>query len=66
MSSQTPSLPGGDAPLFLAPATSAEPPTSVTHHPRPEPSAHMCTCGKVREACVHDEVRALWSAMGSR
>lgn len=31
------------------------------HHPQDEPMDHLCTCGKVREACVHDEIRALWT-----
>jgi hypothetical protein len=50
--------------LFLEPGlpTMAEaPPPSLTHHQQPEPAEHLCTCGKVREACVHDEIRALWA-----
>jgi len=33
------------------------------HHTREAPEEHMCTCGRVREVCVRDEVRALWHAM---
>jgi hypothetical protein len=50
--------------LFLEPMAPPEVTTaSVEHHPQPEPSAHLCTCGKVREACVRNEVRAFWSAV---
>lgn len=51
--------------LFLEPTMSAAGPAEGPgeHHPRPKPADHMCTCGKVREACVHDEVRALWQAV---
>ena len=31
------------------------------HHPRRKPHDHLCTCGKLREECVRDHVRALWS-----
>jgi hypothetical protein len=41
-------------------------PKPLAHHPQPEPAAHLCSCGKVREACVHDEVRAFWSAVSDR
>jgi hypothetical protein len=56
-------LAGAD--LFLEPAAGplTEAPTPTTHHPGPKPADHMCTCGKVREACVHDEIRALWSGI---
>src|SRR5215467_8988757 len=33
------------------------------HHARPAPDDHRCTCGRIREACVRDEVRAFWHAM---
>jgi hypothetical protein len=56
-------LPGAD--LFLEPAAGPliEAPAPSVHHPLPKPADHMCTCGKVREACVHDEIRALWSGI---
>jgi hypothetical protein len=39
-----------------------EPPTpSVVHRAQPAPADHLCTCGKIREACVHDEIRALFA-----
>lgn len=31
------------------------------HHPGRKPNAHLCTCGKLREECVRDRVRALWA-----
>jgi hypothetical protein len=31
------------------------------HHPQRRPNGHLCTCGKLREQCVRDRVRALWS-----
>jgi hypothetical protein len=51
--------------LFLEPADrpAVAMGASVKHHPQAEPAAHLCTCGKVREACVHDEIRAFWSAV---
>jgi hypothetical protein len=53
--------PPADA-MFLAPATlpAATAAGPKEHHPRPDPTAYLCTCGKIREACVHDEVRELW------
>ena len=69
MSSQSAPLPamGAEAGLFLEPvtATAEEPAPRIAHHPQAKPQDHMCTCGKVREACVHDEVRAFWSAVAS-
>jgi hypothetical protein len=53
--------------LFLEPATGplGDPTQPITaHHPKPAPAGYMCTCGKVREACVHDEIRALWGSVG--
>jgi hypothetical protein len=56
--------------LFLEPGDSygssiPEPPrlTVAEHHSQPAPADHLCTCGKIREACVNDEIRAMWSAM---
>jgi len=66
MSNQSAPLPDGE-PLFLAPVMPpGTGPATATHHPQPAPAAYMCTCGKVREACVHDEVRALWSSVTTR
>jgi hypothetical protein len=66
MSNQSAPLSDGE-PLFLAPVMPAGAlPPPAAHHPQPEPSAYMCTCGKVREACVHDEVRALWSSVSTK
>lgn len=31
------------------------------HHPRRTPHDHLCTCGRLREECVRDRVRALWA-----
>jgi hypothetical protein len=54
------------AALFLEPAPGLSVGQSLPeHHPQPAPSDHMCTCGKVREACVHDEIRAFWSAVAA-
>jgi hypothetical protein len=55
--------------LFLEPTAPGSPaaaikPAEPAHHPQPKPHDHMCTCGKVREACVHDEIRALWHTVG--
>jgi hypothetical protein len=33
----------------------------IAHHARPAPADHLCTCGKIREACVNDEIRALFA-----
>jgi hypothetical protein len=57
--------------LFLEPAeephgSSIPEPSRLAvaeHHSQPAPADHLCTCGKIREACVHDEVRAMWAAM---
>lgn len=40
-----------------------EPPTDETaaHHRRKAPHEHLCTCGRLREDCVRDTVRAVWS-----
>jgi|GEM_PF-3771029 len=40
-----------------------EPPTmsGLVHRAQPAPADHLCTCGKIREACVHDEIRALFA-----
>ncbi|NUR74402.1 MAG: hypothetical protein HOU81_26630 [Hamadaea sp.] len=34
----------------------------VGHHARKRPHEHLCTCGRLREDCVRDTVRAVWSA----
>ncbi len=63
MSNQN-AAPLSNANLFLEPTAgplAGEPATGIlTHRPRPEPAGYMCTCGKVREACVHEEIRAIW------
>jgi len=64
MSMQNAPLPDPER-LFLEP-TSREVESVTAHHPKPKPADHMCTCGKVREACVHDEVRALWSGASTK
>jgi hypothetical protein len=33
----------------------------VGHQYRERPNEHLCSCGKLREECVRDRVRALWS-----
>jgi hypothetical protein len=40
-----------------------QPARPVEHHAQPAPTDYLCTCGKIREACVREEVRALWHAM---
>ena len=42
-----------------------EPPpmSGVVHRAQPAPADHLCACGKIREACVNDEVRALFALM---
>ena len=67
MSNQN-AAPLSNADLFLEPTAgplleAAQP--MVAHHPSPKPAEYMCTCGKVREACVHDEIRALWGSVGA-
>ncbi|WP_157545217.1 hypothetical protein [Hamadaea tsunoensis] len=32
------------------------------HRSRQQPHEHLCTCGRVREECVRERVRALWSS----
>ncbi|HEY2794176.1 MAG TPA: hypothetical protein VGJ28_17555 [Micromonosporaceae bacterium] len=66
MSAQNAPLPEPTG-LFLepgpaSPAAVRPPSPAVTHHQQPEPAEHLCTCGKVREACVHDEIRAFWAS----
>jgi len=36
--------------------------TDTGHHPRGAPTEHLCTCGRLREDCVREAVRAVWSA----
>ena len=43
-----------------APAGRHQPALVEKHHPR-RPNDQLCTCGKLREECVRDRVRALWS-----
>jgi len=31
------------------------------HHARKAPNQHLCSCGRLREKCVRDAVRDLWS-----
>jgi len=31
------------------------------HHAHKAPNEHLCTCGRLREECVRDAVRDLWS-----
>jgi hypothetical protein len=59
------SAPLSSEPLFLAPPAVVETPPAghMIHHPQAKPAEYLCTCGKVREACVHDEVRAMWQAI---
>jgi hypothetical protein len=54
--------------LFLEPTAPGSPtvaaqPAPPAHHPQAKPQDHMCTCGKVREACVRNEIRALWNTV---
>jgi len=51
------------APLPLAKTTMrrTRPDDQVGHHPRKPPHEHLCACGKLREECVRDTVRSLWS-----
>ena len=37
--------------------------SELVHRRRIAPAEHRCTCGKIREACVCDEIRALWRSM---
>ena len=46
-------------PLSAAVAISAA--EKITHRCRPAPEEHLCTCGKIREICVRECVRALWT-----
>jgi hypothetical protein len=69
MSNQN-AAPLSSADLFLEPvagpaSTAVGSRPALTHRPSPKPAEYMCTCGKVREACVHDEIRALWGAVGT-
>jgi hypothetical protein len=31
------------------------------HRPCGKPQGYLCTCGRLREVCVRDRVRALWA-----
>jgi len=39
-------------------STSAD--TVLVHRRREAPEDHLCTCGKLRETCVQECVRAIW------
>jgi hypothetical protein len=69
MSNRNMAAPLSNASLFLEPAAGPlaepSPPAMVIHHPKPEPADYMCTCGRLREACVHEEIRALWGSVGA-
>jgi len=45
-----------NAPITTLPVTVAD----SVHRPRPAPDTHLCTCGRLREACVRRTIRALW------
>ena len=49
-------------PLIPEPATMSR----SVHHAQPAPADHLCACGKIREACVHDEIRALFALISDR
>jgi hypothetical protein len=34
---------------------------ATEHHLGRKPDDHLCTCGRLREECVRDRVRALWA-----
>lgn len=36
------------------------PGTATEHHARPAPNDHLCGCGRLRDECVRDTVRAVW------
>ena len=41
--------------------TKAQDPGRAGHHPRGRPAYHRCSCGKLREKCLRDRIRALWA-----
>jgi len=47
-------------PAKLAVAAMATAGTTTDHRPQPEPTEFRCTCGRLREACLHDVIIALW------
>jgi hypothetical protein len=51
----------GPAESLHGPSIPEPPRLSVAHRAQPAPADHLCTCGKIREACVHDEIRALFA-----
>jgi hypothetical protein len=42
------------------PAPEAATGATAGHRRRPAPDDHLCGCGRLRESCVRDRVRALW------
>ncbi|MEV6526708.1 hypothetical protein [Longispora sp. NPDC051575] len=30
------------------------------HHPQPPPDEHLCTCGKLREECLRDQLHDMF------
>jgi hypothetical protein len=44
--------------MGFMPAKTLEQP--VVHRTAPPPKEHLCTCGKLREQCVRETVRAMW------
>jgi hypothetical protein len=47
-------------PSAAAPHLSAVTAAPRIHRPQPAPLTHRCTCGRLREACLHDCILALW------
>jgi len=41
------------------PVVRAEP--VAGHRRRPAPDGHLCTCGRLREECLREAMRLLWS-----
>lgn len=48
-------------PSALPPHPASQAGQAPVHHRQAAPLDHLCTCGRIREACVHNEVRALWA-----
>jgi hypothetical protein len=45
----------------FSPPAAVEPGTGSPHRPQPAPREYRCTCGRLREACLHDAVADLWA-----
>ncbi|MBB5869763.1 hypothetical protein F4553_003142 [Allocatelliglobosispora scoriae] len=60
MSAQLTSALPTDAPTGTDDDAAAAP--DGQHHPLAEPDEHQCSCGRLREECVRDTVRSLWSS----